>query len=76
MDKIVIDVEYPGREAEILGMFLSVVRKDFPDFMKDRVSFRAIGKRSLAHEAAISVFREERTPDLRIRASELLRPIK
>jgi len=76
IDQIIVDIEYPGREAEILGMFLNFARKDFPDFSKNRVSFRAIGKKLSAHEAAIAVYREERTLNLRARASNLLRLIK
>ena len=75
-EQIVIDVEYPGHEADILGMFLNCVRKEYPDFVKDRVVFRQVGKKSPAHEAAIAVYRGEREPDRWVRARDILRLIK
>lgn len=57
-------------------MFLNFVRKDFAEFPRGRASFQLIGKKSPAHEVAIAVYREERQPDHRVRARDLLRLTK
>ncbi len=58
-----LDAEYPGHEPEIRGMLLENVRHLQPDFAKERIIFRRIGKKSPAHKKAYAVFKGKDKPD-------------
>lgn len=62
---IVIDIEYPGYEKEILFW----ITKVFPNIS---VYFTEIGKKSSAHYAAYGVFIKKRKADYVVSARELL----
>ncbi|MFH0857033.1 MAG: hypothetical protein V1860_03995 [bacterium] len=68
---ITIDKEYPGHEAIIKGMILSLfykIKNKAPDIM-----FAEIGKKSMAHKTAIAIFRKERKADIIIRADDIIK---
>ncbi len=73
---ITIDVEYPGKDAEIRAMLLDRIWKIEPTFSKERIVFRRIGKKSSSHRKALAVYRGEEQPDRIVKARELLRLVK
>ncbi len=70
--RVVIDVEYPGREGEIKAFLLQRIQRFRPGFEEWRVVFQQIGKGSPAHEKANAV-REGKDRDSRtVRTAEEL----
>lgn len=76
LEVVTIDMEYPGKEAEVRAMLLNHIWRIAPAFSKDQIAFGEIGKKSPAHYSALAVFRGEEEPGRRVRASELLRLLK
>ena len=72
LGQIVIDTEYTGRESDIRGMLLELIRRIEPDYLAERIIFRRIGKRSAAHNLAWETHRGKRKPDHTITEGELL----
>lgn len=72
LDHIIIDTEYSGREADIRGMLLLLIRRTDPQYSTDRIMFRQVGKKSPAHSLAWETFRGKRQPDHVVAESELL----
>lgn len=72
LDHIIIDTEYSGREADIRGMLLLLIRRTDPLYSADRIMFRQVGKKSPAHSLAWEIFRGKRQPDHVVTESELL----
>lgn len=71
VDSLVIDREYPGHEAVIRNILLSLFDKN--KIKSPKVSFGQIGKKSRAHKEAISVFHGKRKPDIVVKASDVLK---
>ena len=61
LEHIIIDVEYPNREASIKLQLLSFIWQHDPGYPPDRISFAHIGKKSAAHRKALATFRGEIT---------------
>ena len=76
LEVITIDVEYPGKEAEIRAMLLDYIWKTDPAFSKERIVFRRVGKKSRSHRKALAVYRGEEEAGKKVRARELLRLVK
>ncbi len=74
--RVVIDIEYEGREAEIKARLIRLAYRHNVQLAPRQITFRAIGKSSPAHHAALAVFRGETPADLVVRASDLLRVAK
>ena len=72
LDHIIIDIEYPGREADIRGMLLLFIRRSAPHYASDRIVFRQIGKKSPAHRLAWEVHRGIQEADHVVTEEELL----
>lgn len=72
VDRVVIDVEFPGREGEIRGLLLKLIQRRYPEFGKERILFRHITKKSRAHNVAITTYRRKRRPDRVVTYAELL----
>ncbi len=54
---IAIDIEYPGKEPLIKDYLMQLIRKyENPEFGKDRIWFKPVGKRSNSHKIAYGVF--------------------
>lgn len=70
---IIIDVEYPGNNHLIVDMMKEMFVKNNKNFEKVNLSFSSIGKKSRAHNLAISVFRKNKRADRIIKYSELKR---
>ncbi|MFQ6014280.1 MAG: hypothetical protein ACE5NP_02405 [Anaerolineae bacterium] len=69
---VVIDVEYPGKDAHIRGSLLYHCRRHRIKVHKDQIVFHQVGKKSPAHELALAVYRGEERPDQEISDQELL----
>ncbi|MEM4723525.1 MAG: hypothetical protein QXP01_00770 [Candidatus Hadarchaeum sp.] len=78
IEKMLIDEEFTGKEAQIRGRLLNYIRAIEPRFTKDRIVFWRIGKKSRAHLKAWEVYRARTTkqgkarPDKIITLTELL----
>ena len=72
LGQIVIDTEYTGRESDIKGMLLELIRCIEPGYLAERITFRRIGKRSPAHNLAWETHRGKRRPDHTVTEEELL----
>ena len=73
--KIVIDIEYPGKNVDIKAFLLRYIRRQIPDFEADKITFQLIGKKSPADFKARRV-REKRDKNYRkIGSKELIKLI-
>lgn len=73
IDQIIIDEEYPGKSVLIKDYLLREIRKVRPNFSKENISFRAVGKRSKAHYLAYGVAIGKKLPDKTVNVKEILR---
>ncbi len=72
IERITIDVEYPGHNDTIRGMLLQYIWRVAPEFPKENIMFAQIGKKSQAHGKAYRTFRNEIPADRVLRTRELL----
>lgn len=72
LDHIIIDVEYAGREGDIRGMLLLLIRRTAPLYPGERIVFRRVGKKSPAHRMAWEVYMGKRQPDHVVTVREFL----
>ena len=72
IESVTIDREYTGLEGIIKGMLLNHLRKLDPEFPKEGIAFRHIGKKSRAHQKAYDTFRGRVRPDRVITTGELV----
>jgi hypothetical protein len=73
IDTVTIDVEFEGWEGAIRGLLLGHIRQQLPNFPKEHITFRRVGKKDRCHIVALATYRGEREPDQRITGEELLR---
>ncbi len=73
IERITIDTEFPGRDAEIRGLLLAHIRRRHSEFESEQIAFHQIGKGAAAHHVAWLTYRGERIAERRISAEELLR---
>ncbi|MBM4467380.1 MAG: hypothetical protein FJ014_17800 [Chloroflexi bacterium] len=76
LDEVVIDPEYPGKEAQIRELLLNHIWKVAPSFPRVRIVFRQIGKKSPAHRKALAVYRGDVKADRKIKTRDILRLLK
>lgn len=69
--EIIIDIEYPGKHALILDILREYFDKYDRNISDFNFNFKSIGKKSRAHNLAISIFRKKQKPDKVIKYSEL-----
>ena len=72
IERVTIDVEYLGKDADIRGNLLYHVHRHGLMLHKDQIAFRQVGKRSSAHTRALAIYRGEYKPNRRITTDELL----
>lgn len=72
INKITIDIEYPGWDSQIKNYLLVDLRKFGIRLNPDQISFSRITKKSEAHWHAYRVFKKERTPEIIIGVKEVL----
>ena len=73
IDQITIDIEYPGWNHQIKDYLLSEIRKVNPNFSKNNIVFKSVGKKSEAHLIAYSTTQRKREPDLKIGSKDILK---
>ncbi len=71
-DQIALDVEYPGRNAEIKLYLLNMLWKANIEIDVEVIHFEHIGKSSNAHKKALAVYTKEQIPDKVIKLDEIL----
>ena len=72
MDRVTIDIEYPGRERDIKRRLLNLCREFNLRVGAEQIHFAPIGKRSPAHHVAIQTFRGKRQPDRCVTEKDVL----
>ena len=73
IDEIIIDEEYSGKASLIKNFLLREIRKIKPDFQKDTIIFKRVGKKSRAHFLAYGVATEKKEADVKVTAKEVLK---
>ena len=73
---IVIDLEYPGRDADIKLYLSNLFKRSGIKFNPTTIHFAQVGKNSRAHKKAFDVFKKTQMPDLQITAKDLLSILK
>lgn len=73
IDQIIIDEEYPGKSILIKDYLLREIRKVRPNFSKENISFRTVGKKSKAHYLAYGVAIGKKLADKTVSVKEILR---
>jgi hypothetical protein len=72
LQRIIIDNEYDGHEADIRSFLFEYIKKREPGFEIGRIAVRSIGKKSRAHNLAWSARRGEREVNRILSEAELL----
>ena len=72
IDSITVDQEYPGRDGDIKGMLLNLIRQVQGDFPKENLIFEEIGRHSRAHHKAYGVYKGFQKPDKVLTTEEIL----
>ena len=72
LDMILIDVEYPGKNAQIKGHLLNLLRRSNIEVRRGQISFAHIGKKSNAHQVALEVFRGRQKANVILTEAEIL----
>jgi hypothetical protein len=70
---LVIDIEYDGQEQNIKALLFQFLAADKEN--RPKVVFKSIGKKSGAHDLAISVVRGERKANSTITFAEFVKPL-
>jgi hypothetical protein len=73
IDTIIIDIEYDGQSGPIRGMLLNYLHQIVPDYPKDAIIFRSIGKHSSAHFKALGTYQGKQKPDYVVSEEELMK---
>ena len=73
IDTVTVDVEFEGWEGEIRSLLLGHIRQQAPNFPKECIIFRHVGRKDRCHTIALATYRSKRRPDKRITGGELLR---
>jgi len=71
-DQIAVDVEYPGRNAEVKLYLLNILWQADVRIDTEEIHFEHIGKSSRAHKKALAVYTKEQVPDKVIKLDEIL----
>lgn len=72
LERVVIDTEYMGHEADIRAFLLRYIWRKVPEFEPWRIEFRQIGKKSPAHHKAELVRLRKDTNYRRVSLPDLL----
>jgi len=75
MKKIIIDVEYEGKDTDIKAFLLRYIRRTTSDFDEEMIVFRRIGKHSPADQKAREVRKRTDKDYRKIVLKELLRVV-
>ena len=73
LQQVTVDVEYPGHEATIKNMVLTLSRKHKLRMFADQIIFAQVGKKSPSHGLAYSVYKGKRQPERRVTAEAIVK---
>jgi len=73
IDRIIIDIEYPGWDHQIKDYLLFEIRKVNPKFSKNNIIFELVGKKSRAHLIAYGTTQRKREPDIKVGSKDILK---
>jgi len=76
LQRVVIDAEYPGKEADIRASLLRHIWKRDPAFEPEKIVFQRLGKRSPAHRKARAVRQGKDKGYKTVTSKELLRLVE
>jgi len=76
LQRVEIDIEYPGKDADIRASLLRLIWRKAPAFEPEKIVFRKVGKRSPADKKARAVREGKDKAYRRITLEELLGLIK
>jgi hypothetical protein len=76
IERVVIDVEYEGHEAEISSFLLRFIWREHPSFEPWRIEFGLVGKGSPAHRKAEAVRKGKDQHYRRITEKELIQVLQ
>jgi hypothetical protein len=72
LDRIIIDVEYMGKNVLIRALLAQKMRAVYKDFDDSIIVFQQIGKKSPAHDVAYFTYMKEKKPTIKVNAKEVL----
>ena len=72
LSQVTIDLEYPGRNAEIKLYLMNLLNRAGISYDPTSIHFGQVGKKSRAHDAALGVFIGESEPGRKVTAEEIL----
>jgi len=72
IERVKIDIEYPGKDADIRAFLLRQIWKDVPLFKSERITFGRVGKNSPSDIKAREVRKKRDLNFKKINAEELL----
>lgn len=72
ISRVVIDLEYPGKDAQIRERLLNLLRRDGQAVEPEQIEFASVGKGSPAHKLALDTLRRREQPDLVLTEEDLL----
>ena len=73
LQKVIIDVEYDGKDAEVKASLLRFMWKYYPNLNADIIAFKHIGKKSLADLKARNVREKKDKHYRKISAKQLIK---
>lgn len=73
---VTIDVEFAGREDDLRGMLLILIWRGQPQFSKDRLILRRVGKKSPAHRLALMTYQGKRLAEKTVAEQEYIGVLK
>ena len=72
LDRIAIDLEYPGHEAKIKEHLINILRRSGVTVQASKVHFERVGKKSMAHHLALATLNSKVQPNKIIRLDEIM----
>ena len=72
LTRVVIDLEYMGRDAQIREHLVNLLRRDGKVIDAEQIQFAQIGKVSPAHDLAIDTLRRRKEPDQVLTVEDIL----
>ncbi len=73
---MIIDLEYPGWEADIKSNLIPLLRSKYKDFDKKTIKFGAIGRDSTSHKIAKSSFKGKDKPNYILSKEDIIKWLK
>ncbi|MDP3997874.1 MAG: hypothetical protein Q8P73_05240 [bacterium] len=72
LDRVIVDIEYPGQNTLIRNLILEKVRPIYEKFDPSIIVFQRIGKGSPAHDRAYYTYQKKYKPNQKIGSKDVL----